>query len=160
MVELAYGLIIPGWTCAHLRTIGELDDRSISSTRTVSLFELVDEAQMDEEVYLTCNTGREEYLAMKSPSIMTKKAMQMNNKWPRRFDGMRHASLPVTGRHCQYCLYQFRYELNDEQKEGFGKMSKNREHVRCGARVGGTLCYINNPTLRFISRTRLHTCDE
>jgi hypothetical protein len=32
------------------RTIGELDDRSISSTRTLSSFESVDEAQLDEEL--------------------------------------------------------------------------------------------------------------
>ena len=85
---------------------------------------------------------------MKSPSIMTKKAMQMNDKWPRRFDGMRYASLPVTDRHCQYCLYQFKNELNDEQKEGFWKMSKNREHVR--------QCLVCNVNLCFICDNEFH----
>jgi hypothetical protein len=46
--------------------------------------------------------------------MMTKKAIMMNNKWPRRFDGMRHASLPVTDKHCQYCLYQYMHELEKE----------------------------------------------
>jgi len=101
MVELVYDLIFPGRTCAHLRTIGELDDRSISSTKTLSSFESVDKAQLDEEVDLNCDSGRQEYLAMKAPAVMTKKGMLSNTKWPRRFDGMRHAALPVTDRHCQ-----------------------------------------------------------
>jgi len=105
MVELVYDLIFPGRTCAHLRTIGELNDRSIILTRTLLSFKLVDEAQLDKEVDLNCNSGRENYLAIKKPEVMTKKAMTANNKWPRRFDGMRHASLPVTDRHCQYWLY-------------------------------------------------------
>ena len=144
----ALDLSTGGNKAAHLCTIGELDNISISSKKTLSSFEPVDEAQLDEEVYLTCNTGQTEYLDMKSPSIMTKKAMQMNNNWPRRFDGMRHASLPVTGKHCQYCLYQFKYELNDEQKEGFGKMSKNREHVR--------RCLVCNVNLCFICENEFH----
>jgi hypothetical protein len=124
MVELEYYLIFPGRTC------GELDDRSISSTRTLSSFESVNEAQLDEEVDLNCNTGREEYLDMKAPTVMTKKAMRTNDKWPRRFDGMRHASRPVTLRHCQYCRYQYKYEFDDEQRKVLPKMHKNREHVR------------------------------
>ena len=56
MVELVYDLIFPGQTCAHLRTIGELDDRSISSTRTLSSFESVDEAKLDKEVDLVCES--------------------------------------------------------------------------------------------------------
>ena len=142
MVELVYDLIFPGRTCAHLRTIGELDDRSISSTRTLSSFESVDEAQLDEEVDLNCNTGREEYLAMKAPTVMTKKAMKTNDKWPRRFDGMRHASLPVTLRHCQYCHYQYKYEFDDEQRKVLPKMHKNREHVRRCLVCNVNLCYI------------------
>ena len=57
MVELVYDLIFPGRTCAHLRTIGELDDTSISLTRTLSLFESVKEAQLDEDVDLNCDSG-------------------------------------------------------------------------------------------------------
>ena len=107
MVELVCDLIFPGWTCAHLRMICELDDRSISSTRTLSSFKSVDEAKLDEDVDLICESGRLKYLAEKPATMMTKKAMMTNNKWPRRFDGMRHASLPVTDKHCQYCLYQY-----------------------------------------------------
>ena len=113
MVELVYDLIFPGRTCAHLPIIGELEDRSISSTRTLSSFESVDKAQLDEDVDLVCKSGRLKYLAAK-PTMMTKKAIMMNNKWPRRFDGMRHASLPVTDKHCQYCLYQYMHELEKE----------------------------------------------
>ncbi len=32
--------------------------------------------------------------------------------------------------------------------------------VQCGARVGGALCYINNPTLRFLSHTPLHATGD
>ena len=60
MVELVYDLIFPGRTCAHLRSIGELDKRSISSMRTLSSFS-VDEAQIDEDVDLVCESGRLKY---------------------------------------------------------------------------------------------------
>ena len=94
MVELVYDLIFPGRTCAHLRMVGEFDDRSISLTRTLSSFELVDEAQLDENVDLVCESDRLKYLAAKPATNMTKKAMMANNKWMRRFDGMQHTSLP------------------------------------------------------------------
>ncbi len=87
MVELVYDLIFPGRTCAHLRTIGELDEKSISSTRTLSSFS-VDEAQLDEDVDLVCESDQLKYLAAKPATMMTKKAMMTNNKWQRRFDGM------------------------------------------------------------------------
>ena len=57
MAELVYDLIFSGRTCTHLRTIRELDDRSTSLKRTLSLFKSVDEAQLDEEVDLNCNSG-------------------------------------------------------------------------------------------------------
>ena len=88
MVELVYDLIFPGRTCAHLPIIGELEDRSISSTRTLSSFESVNEAQLDENVDLVCESGQLKYLAAKPATIMTKKAMMANNKWPRQFNGM------------------------------------------------------------------------
>ncbi len=78
MVELVYNLIFPGLTCAHLRTIGELDDRS------------VDKAQLDEDVDLVCELRRLNYFAEKPATMMTKKATMTNNKWPCRFDGMQH----------------------------------------------------------------------
>jgi hypothetical protein len=68
----------------------------------LSSFESVNEAQLDEDVDLVCQSGRLKYLAAKPVTMMTKKAMITNNKWSRRFDGMRHASLPVTDKHCQY----------------------------------------------------------
>jgi hypothetical protein len=74
--------------------VGEFDDRSISLTRTLSSFELVDEAQLDENVDLVCKSDRLKYLAAKPATNMTKKAMMANNKWMRRFDGMQHTSLP------------------------------------------------------------------
>jgi hypothetical protein len=49
-------------------------------------------------------------------TMMTKKAMMTNNKWSRRFDGMRHASLPVTEKHCEYCLYQYTHELDESDR--------------------------------------------
>ena len=79
---------------------------------------------------------------MKAPAVMTKKAMRTNNKWPLRFNGIHHASLPVTDRHCQYCHYQYKYELNDEQKKGFRKMEKNREYMQQCLVCILNLCYI------------------
>jgi hypothetical protein len=76
--------------------MSELDDRSISSTRSLSSFESVNEAKIDEGVDLSFSTGREDYLKKKAPTVMTQKAMLMNKKWPRWFDGMHHASLPVS----------------------------------------------------------------
>jgi len=114
----------------------------------LSSFESVDEAQLDEEVDLNCNRSREEYLEMKAPTVMTKKAMRTNDKWPRRYDGMRHASLPVTLRHCQYCHYQYKYEFDDEQRKVSPKMLKNREHVR--------RCLVCNVNLCYISQNEFH----
>ncbi len=142
MVKLVYDLIFPGRTCAHLRTFGELDDRSISSTRMLSSFKSVDEAQLDEDVDLVCELGRLKYLAEKPMAVMTKKAMMTNIKWPRRFDDMRHASLSVTDKHCQYYLYQYTHELDDNQRDGSGKMLKNREHVRQCLVCNVNLCYL------------------
>ena len=87
-------------------------------------------------------------MATKVPTVMTKKAMRMNDKWPRRFDGMRHASLPVADRHCQYCHYQFMYELNDEQKKVLWNMNKNRKHVR--------QCLVCNVNLFYICENEFH----
>ena len=50
MVELVYDLIYPTQTATHLSTIGELDDRSIDSTKSLSSFASVDESQLEEEV--------------------------------------------------------------------------------------------------------------
>jgi hypothetical protein len=55
LTELVYDLIFPGQTAAHLSTIGELDDCSIDSTRSFSLFASVDEAQLEEEINLDCD---------------------------------------------------------------------------------------------------------
>ncbi len=38
MMELVYELIFPGQTAVHLSRIGELDDRSIDSTKSLSSF--------------------------------------------------------------------------------------------------------------------------
>jgi hypothetical protein len=54
----------------------------------LSSFESVDEAQLDENVDLVCESGQLKYLAAKPATIMTKKAMMTNNKWPRQFNGM------------------------------------------------------------------------
>ena len=81
-------------------------------------------------------------MATKVLTVMTKKAMRMNDKWPRRFDGKHHASLTVADRHCQYCHYQFMYELDDEQKKVFWNMNKNRKHVRQCLVCNVNLCYI------------------
>jgi hypothetical protein len=54
----------------------------------LSSFNSVDEAQLDENVGLVCQSGRLKYLAAKPATIMTKKAMMANNKWPHQFNGM------------------------------------------------------------------------
>jgi hypothetical protein len=68
--------------------------------------------------------------------------MITNNKWSRRFDGMRHASLPVTDKHCQYWLCQYTHALDDKQREGCGKMLKNREHMPGCLVCNVNLCYV------------------
>jgi hypothetical protein len=80
MVELVYNLIFPGWTGTHLQTMSELDDRLISSTRSLSLFELVDEAQVDMNVDLSCNTGQEKHLRKKALTVMMQNVMLTNKK--------------------------------------------------------------------------------
>ncbi len=78
MVKLLYDLIFPGRTVNHLQTMSESDDRLISSTRSLSSLESVNEAQVDGDVDLSCSTGREEYLRKKAPTVMTQKAMLTN----------------------------------------------------------------------------------
>jgi hypothetical protein len=131
IVELVYDLVFPGKTQLHLQSIKDSDDRSICSTRTLSSFEsVVDKAQLDEEVDLNCDSGRDDYLNKMKPTKMTKKAMLTNKYWPRRFDGLRHSSLPVSGRHCKYCLYQYDNDFNEAQKDAFELMKWNRANVR------------------------------
>ncbi len=95
----------PGQTDdTHLQSIGELDDRSIDSTRTLTSFESVPDQELEERIDLDSDTGRANYLRDHNPTIMTNNAIRINKPWPRRFDGLRHASLPVTGKHCQYVI--------------------------------------------------------
>jgi hypothetical protein len=96
MVKLLYNFIFPCQTVAHLQTLSELDDMLISSARSLSSFESVNKAQVDEDVDLSCSTGWEEYLRKKALTVMMQKAMLTNKKWVGRFDGMHHASLSVS----------------------------------------------------------------
>jgi hypothetical protein len=130
MTELVYDLIFPGNTVVHLSTIGELDDRSIDSTRSLSSFASVDEKQLGEDIDLDCDSGRLAYLENRKATPMTKKGVETNKPWPKRFDGLRHASLPVADIHCQYCRYQYMHEFDDKQREGHPKMERNRAYVR------------------------------
>ena len=143
IVELVYDLVFPGKTQLHLQSIKDSDDRSICSTRTLSSFEsVVDKAQLDEEVDLNCDSGRDDYLKKMKPTKMTKKAMLTNKYWPRRFDGLRHSSLPVSGRHCQYCLYQYDNDFDESQKDAFEMMRRNRANVRRCLVCNVNLCHI------------------
>ena len=101
-VELIYDLLYPGQTDVHLESISELDDRSIGSTRTLTSFESVPNKELDERINLDSDNGRANYLSDHNPTIMTKNTMKTNKPWRRRFDGLRHASLPVNRKHCQY----------------------------------------------------------
>ena len=111
--HLEFVTVFPGQTAAHLSTIGELDDRSIDSARSFSSFASVDKAQLEEDIDLDCDTGRANYLMNKSTAHMMKKTMESNKPWPWRYDGLRHASLPVTKSSCQYCRFQFLHEFDD-----------------------------------------------
>jgi hypothetical protein len=73
-----------GQTAVHLSTIGDLDNQSINLTRSFSSFTSVDEAKLEEDVDLDCNTGRENYLINKHPTPMTRKAMETNKPWSKR----------------------------------------------------------------------------
>jgi hypothetical protein len=88
MTELVYDLIFPGQTAVHLSTIGDLDDRLIDSMISFPSFTLVDEAKLEEDIDLDCDTGRENYLNYKHPTHMTRKAMETNKPWPKRYDGL------------------------------------------------------------------------
>jgi hypothetical protein len=59
IVKLVYDLMFPGLTSSHLSTISDLDDRSISLAKTLSLFESVDKVRLEEDIYLDCDTGQE-----------------------------------------------------------------------------------------------------
>jgi hypothetical protein len=142
MMELVYDLIFPGQTAVHVSTIGDLDDRSIDSTRSFSSFTLVDEAKLEEDVDLDCDTGRENYLNNKHPTPMTRKAMETNKPWPKRYDGLQHTSLPVTDKHCQYCYFQYTHDFNDKQREAHPRMEINRAHVRQCLVCNVNLCSI------------------
>jgi hypothetical protein len=141
-VELIYDLLYPGQTDVHLQSISELDDRSIDSTRTLTSFESVPNQELDERIDLDSDNGRANYLRDHNPTIMTKNTMITNKPWRRRFDGLRHASLPVTGKHCQYCYYQYMYEFNDAQKKTLPWMERNRKHVRRCLVCNVNLCEI------------------
>ena len=88
MTELVYDLIFPGQTATHLSAIGELDDRSIDSTKSLSSFASVDASQLEEDVDLDCSNGRDKYLEKRAPTPMTKKGMETNKPWPKRYDGL------------------------------------------------------------------------
>jgi hypothetical protein len=139
-----YDLIYPTQTATHLLTIGELDDQSIDSTKLLSSFASADESQLEEEVNLDCSTGRgrETYLEKRAPTLMTKKAIETNKPWPKRNDGLRHASLPVNMRHCQYCYFQYTYDFDDSQREVNLIMQRNRAHMRQCLVCNVNLCSI------------------
>ncbi len=141
-VELIYDLLYPGQTDAHLQLISELDDRSIDSSRTLTSFESVPDKELEETIDLDSDTGRANYLRDHNSTIMTNNAVWTNKPWPRQFDGLRHASLPVTGKHCQYCYYQYTYEFNDAQKESLPWMEWNRRHIRRCLVCNVNLCEI------------------
>jgi hypothetical protein len=129
-VELIYYLLYPGQTDTHLQSFGELDDRSIDSMITLTSFESVPDQELEGRINLDSDTGRANYLRDHNLTIMMNNAMRTNKPWPRRFDGLRHASLRVTGKHCQYCYYQYTYEYNDAQKKFLPWMEWNGKHVR------------------------------
>ena len=148
MMELVYNLIFPGQTAVHLSRIGELDDRSIDSTKSLSSFTSVDGAQLEEEIDLDCDTGRENYLETTQPHHMTRKAMDSNKRWPKRFGGLRHASLPVTGKICQYCKFQYIHDFDKRQREANPKMERNRANMR--------RCLVCNVNLCSICELEIH----
>jgi hypothetical protein len=142
MMVLVYDLIFPGQTLVHLSRIGELDNRSIDSTRSLSLFTSVDDAQLEEDVDLDCDSGREKYLASTQPHHMTRKAMELNKHWPKWFNGLRHASLPVSGKICQYCKFQYIHDFDDRQREANPKMERNQANVKRCLVCNINLCQI------------------
>jgi hypothetical protein len=110
-VELIYDLLYPGQTDTHLQLIGELDDRSIDSTRTLTSFESGPNQELEERIDLDSDTGCANYLRDHNPTIMTNNAMRTNKPWPRRFDGLKHASLPVTGKYCSIVITTTRMNI-------------------------------------------------
>jgi hypothetical protein len=86
---------------------------------------------------------------------MTKKAMETNKPWPKRNDGLRHASLPVINRHRQYCYFQYTYDFDDSQREVNPIMQRNRAHVRqC------LMCNVNLSLICEIEFHRVRMCES
>jgi hypothetical protein len=109
---------------------------------TIDRLILVDTSQLEEDVDLDCESGRKDYLERRKPNQMTKKAMETNKPWPKRCDGFRHASLPVSDRHCQCRLHQYTYDNDDSQREVNPMMQRNRAYVRRCLACNVNLCSI------------------
>ncbi len=70
--------------------------------------------------------------------------METNKPWPKEFDGLRLAALPVKkGKNCQYCYYQFMYEFNDTQRV------VNKEWNRTGLMSGNAWC-ATSTSMKFV----------
>ncbi len=63
------------------------------------------------------------------PTKMTRNGIYTNKPWPKCHDGLQHASLPVTNNHCQYCLFQYTDDFDDNQRQANLKMERNWANV-------------------------------
>ena len=52
MMKLVYDLIFPGQMITHLLSLEGIDDQSVDSTKSLSLFNSVDDMKMEEDVDL------------------------------------------------------------------------------------------------------------
>eukprot|EP00986_Skeletonema_menzelii_P001102 scaffold298_cov130-Skeletonema_menzelii.AAC.5 len=74
-----------------------------------------------------------EYLEENKADFITEKRLQ-SNYFSARFDGVRHASVPIfnLGPRCQYCRYKWK-KMDEDEQERCREMEQNRTHMlrRC-----------------------------
>ena len=132
--ELVYDLIYPNQTRLRVEQLDAMDDESfastITTTKSLSSMNSVG-GEVEEHWDFTCESSICLYLNEVRAQLITEKAIKANH-FPRRHDGLRHASVPndIVHSYCQYCSYQIKSDFNTKQQEAYPYMKKNRRHTR------------------------------
>lgn len=132
--ELVYDFIYPHQSRMRVDQLDAMDDESFASdiTTTKSMSSMTSAGGAVQEHWdFDCGSGILEYLNEVRATSITEKSIT-ENYFPRRLDGLRHASVPNPTLHsyCQYCNYQFNHDFNAKQQENYLFMRKNRRNTR------------------------------
>jgi len=135
--QLVYDLICPNASRDIVNLFSGMDDETFASevrtTRSMSSFgTLGASTDMNEDVDLTCDSGIKDYCDNNKPESMTKPRME-GGYFSRRLDGRMHGSVPSVGdSSCQYCRYQYKHMISEEEQKTSGWMKQNRtQTMRC-----------------------------